>query len=342
MNPLTFVAVALTLAAPPPKSVDHTGRITLWLDDKYEFFKPDGEDVTSLPVPSQLPVGMRVTPDRKAYVWIDRSATAVKQAILPQAGQAFGKLVVTPLGDGGPSFTVDGYFANYLTGTIHGTRVYFTGGKGEEITEAHTKAPASFVLELATKAVTPIPVSEKHTLFGVSPDGKLFLTTRIDTDNNTYSRRTFLLAAGGKPVEILKDNIIPTMLTFSPDGSKLLALTTEYTDVTLNGNGGVQMGGAKPREFRILDTATNATKPLRYTLSDDNYLTGWDWSPDGTKIVLCTYDRTSGATEIVPIPGGKMQQMQFVYKVSVADADGGNPKEVYRTRGATVKSFMWK
>jgi WD40 repeat protein len=99
------------------------------------------------------------------------------------------------------------------------------------------------------------------------------------------------------------------MLTFSPDGSKVLALTTEYTDIRPNGNGGFQMGGPKPREFRILDPATNSTKPLRYTPSNDNYLSGWDWSPDGKNIVYVSYQKDAIELWLLDLATGKTQQI---------------------------------
>jgi len=33
---------------------------------------------------------------------------------------------------------------------------------------------------------------------------------------------------------------------------------------------------------------------------------------------------------------------EYEYKVFVADADGGNPKEVYKTKGTQFRAFMWK
>lgn len=340
MIPCSLLCVAFTVAAPPPKPVANPGRISLWLGDKYEHFKPDGGDVAQIVVPAQLSYGARVTPDRKAYVAIDRS---LKQAVVPAGGETFGRLVVTPFDGTGKAVTIEGCFANGMTGTIHGTRVYFTGGKGDEVAAGHVKAPGAFVLDLESKQVTPIPLPDKHQLFAAAPDGKSFITTRTETGNNTYSRKTYYISDGRKPVEILKENVSSTMLTFSPDSSKLLALTTEYTEVKPAPNG-AQFIGPKPREFRLLDPATNAATPLRFSFSDSSdYLSGWDWSPDGTRIALCTYDRTTGTVETVPLPGGGlMRQMQYTYKVSVADADGGNAKEIYRTKGSGVKTFMWK
>jgi hypothetical protein len=339
MFPLAVAAAAWALAAPPPKPVANPGRITLWLGDKCEHFKPDGKDVATLPVPTQLAYGFRMTPDRWAIVSIDY---AQRQVVTP-AGGVFCRIVVNPLGETGKEYTVEGYLAQGFTGTIHGTRAYFTGGKGDEATEEMAKAPGAFVLDVATKKVTPIPLPEKHTLFAVSPDGQTFLTTRIDQDANTYARRTFRVAADGKATEILKANVFPTMLTFSPDGSKVLALTTEYTDVKPVAGGGIRMGGAKPREHKVLDPVTNTSAPLRYTPDKNDWVSGWDWSPNGSQIALLVYDRNSVASETVPLPGGGLtRQTVYDYRVLVADADGSNAKEVYKTKGSSVKTFMWK
>jgi len=333
------VIAALALAAPPPKPTANPGRITLWLGDKCEHFKPDGKELTTLTVPAQLAYGFRMTPDHRAYVGIDYTQ---RQAVIPPGG-TFGRIVITPLGEPCKAVTIDGYLAQGFTGTIHGTRAYFTGGKGDEITEDMAKSPAAFALDVETKKVTPIPLPEKHTLFAVAPDGQSFLTTRIDQDATSYARRTFRVTPDGKPTEILKANVFPTMLTFSPDGSKVLALTTEYTDAKPVPGGGIQMGGSKPREYKVLDPVTNTSTPLRYTPAQTDWVSGWDWSPNGSQIALLVYDRNSRSFETVPAPGGgQMQQTVYDYRVLVAEADGSNAKEVFRTKGSSVKTFMWK
>jgi WD40 repeat protein len=338
MVPLAVTA-ALALAAPPPKPVANPGRITVWLGDKCEHFKPDGKELTTLTVPAQLAYGFRLTPDLRAYVAVDY---AQRQVVNPAGGSA-GRIVVTPLGNPDKAVTIEGYLAQGFTGTIHGTRAYFTGWKGDEITEDMAKSPGRFVLDVETKKVATITLPEKHTLFAVSPDGQTFLTTRIDQDATSYSRRTFRVTPDGKATEILKANVFPTMLTFSPDGSKVLALTTEYTDVKPVAGGGIQMGGAKPREYKVLDPVTNTSTPLRYTPGQSDWVSGWDWSPNGSQIALLVYDRNSRSFETVPAPGGgQMQQTIYDYRVLVGDADGANAKEVYKTKGASVKTFMWK
>jgi hypothetical protein len=338
MFPLV-AAAALALAAPPAKPAATPGRITVWLGDQCEHFKPDGRDVVKLTVPAHLPYGFRLTPDRQAMVSINYIP---RQAAFPTVG-SFGRIVVTPIGEPDNAYTVEGYLAQSFTGTLHGSRAYFTGGKGDDITEEMAKSSASFVLDVDTKKVTPIPLPEKHKLYAVAPDGQSFLTTRIDQDANTYAHRTYRATPGGRPTEILKENVFPTMLTISPDGSKVLALTTEYTDVKPNPNGGFQAGGSKPREYKVLDPVTNQATPLRYTPGPNDWVSGWDWSPNGTHVALLVYDRTTRTFENIPAGGGMQQSVAFYeYRVLLADADGSNAKEVYRTKGSSVKTFMWK
>ena len=341
MTPLAVLAAALALAAPPPKPIAYSGRITLWVGDKCEHFKPDGGDAVALTVPGNAPYGLKVTPDRKAFVSVDRSAG--KPAVVPAGGEVYGKLAVTAFAESDRPFALDGYLAHYYNLILDGSRVFFIGGKGDEVTEAIVKSPAAFVLDVATNTVEPIPLPEKHTLAAVSADGRTYFTTRIDSDNNTYSKKSFLVSAGGKPVEVLKENVFTSYVAFSPDGSKLIMQAVEYTDVQPAGNGGMRVGGTKPREYLVLDTATKTTKPVR-NLPTDGYLIGFAWSPDGTQIAYVHYDpRAANQGVVVPAPGGgMMRQVEYEYKVMVSDADGGNAKEVYKTKGNTVRAFMWK
>jgi hypothetical protein len=82
---------------------------------------------------------------------------------------------------------------------------------------------------------------------------------------------------------------------------------------------------------------------LRYTPGPNDLLTGWDWSPDGRQVALLVYDRTARSSETVTLPGGRVvKRAVYDCRVLVADADGGNAKEVYKKKGSSVKTFMWK
>ncbi len=87
-------------------------------------------------------------------------------------------------------------------------------------------------MTLASKEVQAVTLPEKHTLEAVSPDGKTFVTAKVDADLVNYTRRTYLTpAAGGEPVELFGPNVFPTHMRFSPDGTRLFARRVEYTNV---------------------------------------------------------------------------------------------------------------
>jgi dipeptidyl aminopeptidase/acylaminoacyl peptidase len=338
MTPLAAVALALAVAAPPPKPVPYLGRLLLWVGDKAETFRPDGGDLTPLPLPNVVNQGRgsaTLTPDRKHLLQLESSRGA--------NGQSNSRLAVTPFAADAKSFTLDGYVLLRMIPSADRGKVFFTGAKGDDYEpDKYYELPA-FVLDLATKKVDPVPLPEKHTLDAVAPDGKTFITSRVTFETNSVKRNTYLTPVGGKPVEILKENVFTSQLAFSPDGSRVVMRTNEYTDLQPAGNGRFRVGGTKPYEYLLLDTTARTTKPVR-DMPTDGYVYSLSWSPDGTQLAYAWYDPRSGVPgPIVPAPGGgRMQTMEYDYKVFVADADGGSPKKVYTTKGSTFRTFMWK
>lgn len=336
--PTALVLSMCLVTAPPPKPAANEGRITVWSGDKCEHFRPDGGDVTSVKWPDGLTVATvwALTPDRKFVVHLDRAGST--------AAVTKTKLIVTPVEGDGKPFALDGYVVGQVVPSPVGSMVYFTGAKGDELETEKVRSAGAFTLDLASKKVEPFPVPEKHTLAAVAPDGKTRLTYKIDTDNNTYSRKTFLVPPDGKPIEVLKENVFTSMTSFSPDGSKVLMQAIEYTGVQPAGNGGFRVTGSKPREYLILDVATKQTRPLR-DIPKEGYLNGLAWSPDGTRVAYLWYDPQTALAAAVPVPAGApggVIRPDYEYKVFVADADGANPKEVHKTKGIGSKFFMWK
>jgi hypothetical protein len=286
---------------------------------------PDGIDPTQN--------GFGISPNREYAIHFDRTGSN------KAAGVTKSKLVVTPLvGDGKP-FALEGFVVMGRLFSADGSKLYLYGGKGDKLDVDQVKVATHFVLNLHTKKLEQIDLPEKHRLQAVAPDGNTFITSRIEADNNSYSQKNYLVVAGRKPVEVYKENVFPVQLTFSPDGSKVLTRWIEYINVRPNGKGGFDIDGVKPVQYVVLDVDTKKTQPLK-NMPADEYLSGWAWSPDGSRFAYVHYNGAN--VPVVPAPGGgAIPRREYEYKVFVADADGENPKVVYKTKGTGFRAFMW-
>jgi dipeptidyl aminopeptidase/acylaminoacyl peptidase len=310
---LALFVAALALAAPPE------GRITVWAGDKIEHFMPDGSDVQKVELPDGYPVNSstQFNPNRSASLLVDTAATDLTKAI------DRGRLILAPVDEKVPYFVLEGYVVLRAWYSADGKKVYFVGGKGDELPRALTTGYRSYGMDVATKNVQEVMLPEKHTLEAVSPDGRTFVTGKVEADLVNYTRRTYLVAAGGEPTELFGPNVFPSNLKFSPDGKKLLARRAEFTGVYSNGKGGFRSDEAKPREYAVVDVASR--KELKLAVNeDDGPIASLDWSPDGTKIVFLR-------------PEGRQ------YKVQVAAADGKNAKEIYKANAKPDRAFViWR
>jgi dipeptidyl aminopeptidase/acylaminoacyl peptidase len=311
---IALLLAACVLVAPPE------GRITVWVGDKVEHFKPDGTDVQKVELPDGYPVNVSTmfNPARSASQVVDVAATDLTKGI------DRGRLILAPVAEKEPYYILEGYVVLRAWYSADGKKVYFVGGKGDELPQTLTTAIHSYVMDVATKNVQEVILPEKHTLEAVSPDGKAFVTAKVEADLVNYSRRTYLVPAGkGDPAELLGPNVFPSNLRFSPDGTKLLARRTEYAEVYSNGKGGFRSDGVKPREYVVVDLATRKETKLLLT-EEAGLIVALDWSPDGTKLVFLR-------------PEGRQ------YKVTVADAAGTNAKEIYKLPGKPDRAFIqWR
>jgi dipeptidyl aminopeptidase/acylaminoacyl peptidase len=232
-----------------------------------------------------------------------------------------GRLILAPVDEKEPYFILEGYVVLRAWYSASGKKVYFVGGKGDELPRTLTTAIHSYVMDVAMKNVQEVPLPEKHTLAAVSADGKTFVTAKVEADLVNYSRRTCLVPAGkGDPVELFGPNVFPSNLRFSPDGTKLLARRTGYAEVYSNGKGGFRSDGVKSREYVVVDVATRKETKLPVT-EEAGLIAALDWSSDGSKIVFL-----------------RLEGRQ--YKVFVAAADGTNAKEIYKLPGKPDRAFI--
>src|SRR5215471_8147254 len=117
-----LVLASCVFAAPPSKPADNPGRITVWIGDTFEHFKPDGGDVSQVKLPDGVtlaPYGVTLTADRKFAFHLNYARKAPDGTACPQ-------LVVLPLVADTPSFTLDGYVVTLAFASADGARVFFS------------------------------------------------------------------------------------------------------------------------------------------------------------------------------------------------------------------------
>jgi dipeptidyl aminopeptidase/acylaminoacyl peptidase len=332
MSKILLLAV-LGFAAPPPKELPFQGRITIWVDDKVEHFRSNGLARATIPLPAGLPknaVTTALTPDLSAVVIVDRKDSDIEK------NKARSRLVIWPTDGKSQPFTLDGYVAYMAGPTPDGKRILFSGGLGDERDPFKDGIGSFYFLDTVTKEVTPIPlpIPNSHRFTGISPDGKAYFITKDESDAANYSHRTYLVAAGGQPREVFRENAFVHWIAFSDDGTKCLAKLQEYEGLEPDGKGGYRIKSSKPPEWVVLDVATRkATVLSKIPLTTEGgVMSNVVWSPDGQQLAYTWVPKRDVGVGIATRE----------FKVFVADSDGGNPKEVYKTKGSNLKTLMWE
>ena len=108
-----------------------------------------------------------------------------------------------------------------------------------------------------------------------------------------------------------------------------------YAKWTPLGQGAWQPGEFKFNDLLVVDVATKKRTVLKEYGEEPAWrLAGIAWSPDGKRIAYAEYQ------PLPRRPGGVQEEDPF--RVMVADADGGNEKEVYTATGSWLVGFDWK
>jgi dipeptidyl aminopeptidase/acylaminoacyl peptidase len=334
---MTFILsfIAIHVFAPPTKPAIAEGRISLWVHDRFEQFRPDGADAIAMPPPdNELSNQWRlaVSPDGKTAVYLDNFG-------FRNQGTYRDRLVIGPVDGRLEKYTLDGYAVSRFLISADWSNVYFQGVKGNLLSHDIQNRAPWFVLNRATKKVESLSLPEGHWLQTISTDEKTFVTTKTDADKKSYSRRTYFVAVGEKPTEMFPENVFVSHCLFSPNGAKVLCRCEEYVDLRPDGIGGFRHDGVKPVRYVIWDVATKTATPVR-GLPENRSLQGWAWSPTGDRIAYVSRDPKADIE--VEAPSGDRMWKMYGFQVFVADADGANPKPVRTTHGRMFRDFIWQ
>jgi hypothetical protein len=341
MTTALVLTLATVLAAPPPKNAAPEGRIFLVVDKYGLSMKPNGTEITTFKPPDlpdrvgQSPYHYRLTPNGKTALAVDHSDRNAGNGIYKS------KLLISHLNDTTGPFQLDGFVAIRSALSRDGKTAYLSGLQKEEMSEEDIRKCETWSLDIAAKKLKKsLTVPPGHLLDAVSADEKYFITSKGMVENNQASWQTYRTPANGdKPVEMLKPNAFVDVPVFSPDGSKLLTSYRTYSQVSA-GKNGISVSGASSTECVIIDLETMKATAVR-RLPDKGYLNVWAWSPDSGRIAYVWSFPKEAAVPAPAAPGAPVPNTNELH-LFVANADGGEPKEVHKIAGTTALLLAWR
>jgi RNA polymerase sigma factor (sigma-70 family) len=299
-------------------------------DKPVELFKPDG---TPLPVPAfgearslWMP---RLSPDGKrlAAFQLDLEADA-------KGPWTRNQLFVLDLdAKGGPKEPL-------LSDARHPSAVWSRDGTklyGSQIDPdkaadppENGKPPAlvSWVYDPAAKTKTPLAVPAGHAIVDVSPDGKTLLTVTFKGKEPFATAETYLVPLAALKPRPLSDKVFKG-LQFSPDGKSVLGTRPRGKatdpDPTLVV---VSVADGTEREVKVPAAVTGVWHAC--------------WSPDGKRVAYDWLEKV----RLLPAPGAPRvvgDAKEFAWRVTVADADGSDPKTILAAGGGqSVSGLDWR
>jgi RNA polymerase sigma factor (sigma-70 family) len=313
------------IKAPVPKAAEKEGKLLFWLDEKPLLLAPDG---TELPSPDAIPkvhfsgsADARLSPDGKRVAFQYRD------------NDHRGTLRIFDLGEKTPQMTVlDAVTLNDFHWLGDGKTLYVRGSEGKGGKLDH------WVYDPAADNRTPLKVPKDFFIRAVSPDGKVAVADEWKMTATEWHQHAHLWALDGteKPTPLLELNqsISQPRPVFSPDGKHLLCKLKHYGTHKPLGNGGFDTLDFKCNDLVVIDLATKKKAVLKELGENPEWrVCGLAWSPDGKRVAYVEYKPVSSP------PGRPLEEP---YRVTVADADGKNAKEIHAANGAWLVGFDWR
>lgn len=330
--------------APVPKA-EKEGKILFWLDEKPLLLKPDG---TELPSPDPIEIvglgidwgNAQLSPDGKRVGVLKQGSplnVAPPKAVPP--GTVFSDrrttLHVLDLEGKKEAKSLDAIAAGDFRWLGDGSKLYVYGSEiGDGDVPSDKAGP--MVYDLATGKRTPLKLPDQFHVMAFGPDGKTAILEEVKSSDTVWHRQIHLWAVGSKdkPTPLLDLNDSVSYPRFSPDGNRLLCHTSHATH-TPQGNGVWNVSDTKFSHVVVIDLATKKQAVVRDLSKEAEWrLAGLAWSPDGQKIAYLE-------TKNVPRPP-RARRDSNPFRVTVADPDGKDGKEIYKAEGSWLVGFDWR
>ena len=231
----------------------------------------------------------------------------------------------------------DGPTEALMTDVRWPTAVWSADGKqlyGSQVAPEQVAAPnegkppplVSWVYDLATKKKTPLALPLGHGITDLSSDGKVLLTV-VHDPFAPESTRSYLV-----PLDTLKPRLLTKTafkgMQFSPDGKWVI------------GNRSGKATDTPPPARLAVVSVTDETERSIALPDKAFWVYHACWSPDGKRIAFHWVE------EVAPPPGqvpaGGNPPKRFASRVSVADANGRNPKTIVKRGEYEVRGLDWK
>jgi Tol biopolymer transport system component len=271
-----------TAPAGEPKPLAKGPNRLLFMLNHQQFvtIDPDGKNGTKLgeKIWPNITSEARLSPDGKKYAVMIRSGQAeaddsYKRRNIVVRGIEPG-VKETDLGTYGSLTSWHGRCADVVVWSPDGTELAVNDcyeAEGKEVGAAH------FLLNVATKAKTPIKLSPDHLITDWSADGKHFLTTSIDAKGEECVWGIHLMNRDGTEHKCVSGAAQSYAFgRLSPDGKRVLFLVAPRPRKIVNDPWRVLM---------VMDIETGNTSVVA-GIPEDSRVWGHCWSPDGTRVAF--------------------------------------------------------
>jgi hypothetical protein len=289
------------------------------------------------------PGGVRLSPNGKLIAVLRPYETrADKQGVPVGGGTLPGtftrhlyRVTLYPVADKlvGTEIRLPGDSAESVVWSADGTKLY-AGTHADDANYSRDNDLAHFVIDVASGKHSKLALPAGHHLKDVSPDGKMFLTLGPRPAPSKV-RTAYLVTAGGDPVAVTAADQVLYDGRFSPDGRRLL-LCGIRAPGSSQGPVGTPAGAPAPVQtipdcwLESVETE-NPKRRTKLPLAEAQYANQCLWAPDGKRVV--------SFRAIMP----PLNQDAPPREVVVSDADGRNPKVVFRDPERLAPLFVdWR